>query len=50
MPKRVIPLDRLEGRWNLDGLTAVEAADRTRAYGRNDIVEAVQQSVVGAGS
>jgi Cation transporter/ATPase, N-terminus len=37
MPKRAVPLDRLAGHWEVTGLTAVEAARRAHAYGRNDI-------------
>ena len=39
MPKRAVPLDRLADQWSLSGLTAVEAALRAQAYGRNDVVE-----------
>ena len=40
MPKRAIPRDRLDGRWSVAGLTAVEAANRAQVYGLNDVVEA----------
>ena len=40
MPKRAIPRDRLDGRWSVAGLTAVDAAHRAQTYGLNNVVAA----------
>ena len=40
MSKRAIPLERLAGRWGVDGLTTLEATARAQIYGPNDVAEA----------